>query len=388
MTATLPALTLECSGCGHRWPSRARAGSSIRCPRCRRVRRVPAGRPRTATQARAATATADDDDGLSAAWEAERPPARWHDRLGPEADPCLQCGQPRHWTGAHTALVCLGHDLPLWSVSPGAKTRAAEHLAAIDKSAARKSAQLADPAAERAAAEALESDRAELLDDLDGLAELLDVDGFPRAEPYTAARRAGIRHGAIVELYRNRARKAETLDQLARVADDAENFAASIEGWLDRIDSLRDTLDEHSGRVIPGEVEYDDDDQADARPAPLRPGQRGEMRALMQAARIPEPIARRAAAEQYGPWCSRCSAEQRRGRDGRYFRAVARTECPGRPFEDLCADHLAEAQHQARAAGLTLHIAERYDSPGYQQWAAYDVAARAQAIARTMEARR
>lgn len=37
----------------------------------------------------------------------------------------------------------------------------------------------------------------ELLDNLDGLAELLDVDDFPRTEPYTTARREGIRLGAV-----------------------------------------------------------------------------------------------------------------------------------------------------------------------------------------------
>jgi hypothetical protein len=358
---------------------------------------MPADRPRTAAQARAVAAAADDDDGLAAAWEAERPPVHWRDRLGPEASPCPQCGQPTRWTGAHTALICLGHDRALWSVSPGAKTRAAEHLAAIDKSAARKSAPLADPEAERLAAEALASDRAELLDDLDGLAELLDVDDFPRAEPYTAARRAGVRFGAVVEQYQDRARTADTLDQLGRVADDAERFAAGIEGWLGRIADLREDLDKHTGSVIRGAVEYGDDDddydddgdQADALDAaPWQPGQLAGPRAMLAAAHIPPAIARAAAAEQYGPWCSRCRTSQRRDHSGRFYRAVARAELPGQPFEDLCADHLAEARYRASAAGLALHVSERFDSPSFQQWAAYDAASQAQAIAIALRGQR
>jgi hypothetical protein len=309
---------------------------------------VPADRPRTAAQARAVAATADDDDGLAAAWEAERPPARWRDRLGPEASPCPQCGQPTRWTGAHTALVCLGHDRPLWSVSPGAKTRAAEHLAAIDKSAARRSAQLADPAAERAAAEALASDRAELLDDLDGLAELLDVDDFPRAEPYTAARRAGVRYGAVVEMHKSRARKTETLDQLGRVRGEVEHFAAGIGGWLDRIDELRDTLDQaNDGDDYPDAIDGEVIDGADRR------------RSLPSGNGL-------------GTYCAWCSTAGRRAY-GRYPEAVARIEAPGMAPApvDVCGDHLADAKQRYGAA---LHVHDQF-------WAAYDIAA--QAAART-----
>jgi hypothetical protein len=392
MAATLPALTLECSGCGHRWPTRARAGSSIRCPRCRRVRRVAADRPRTEGQARAAAAAHGADDGLSAAWEAERPyEPDWRKIPGADSGrPCSKCGQPMRWAGAHTGLLCAR--CRVWAVSPGARDRAAEHLAAIDNSAARRSAQLADPAAERAAAEALASDRAELLDDLDGLAELLDVSDFPRAEPHTAARKAGVRLGAVVEQYKDRARRADTLDQLARVAADAEAFAARTGGWLDRIADLRDGLDQADDHdVIRGRVEYDDDDWPDpddAQPPPLRPGQRSGTRAMLAAAHIPPAIARAVAAEQYGPFCGRCRTRQRRDRSGRFYRAVARAELPGQPFEDLCADHLTEARERASAAGLALHVSERFDSPSFQQWAAYDAASQAQAVAIALRGQR
>jgi len=83
-----------------------------------------------------------------------------------------------------------------------------------------------------------------LLDDLDGLADLADVTGFPRHEPYKAARRAGIRCQAIIKrLYAERARKADTLDQLHRAGADAAEFAASVESWLDQIAELRAELE-------------------------------------------------------------------------------------------------------------------------------------------------
>src|SRR5215469_17848366 len=73
---TLPPLELECSGCGHRWPTRAAAGSTIKCPQCRRGRRVPAERPGTAAPARAGAIADDSEAGrLAALWAAEQPAA-------------------------------------------------------------------------------------------------------------------------------------------------------------------------------------------------------------------------------------------------------------------------------------------------------------------------
>lgn len=383
-----PPFELECSACRHRWTSTAAPGASIKCPACLKrgevhTRRMPADRPRTAAQARAVAAAADDDDGLAAAWQAEESPVRWRDCLGPEGAPCSKCGKPTRWVGAHTALICLGHDRPLWSVSPGAKTRAAEHLAAIDKSAARKSAQLADPEAERIAADAFEARRAELLDDLDGLADALDVTGFPRGNSaYEPARRAGLQYGAIVARYIGRVRHADTLDQLDRIDSDAARSFASIAdggGWLDRIADLRDQLDHGPGKMVRGEVIYgdqadDDGDQADdddydpwADRAARQIREARERAAITNRAAIaaaqPGGLRTGGIAPVLGTYCEWCKRD-RRYVGATYPLATARIEAPGMvpaPV-DVCADHLAAARQQYGAA---LHVHDQF-------WAAYD----------------
>ncbi len=54
--STRPPVEVECYGCGHPWRTRAKEGSTVRCPECRHPRRVPSrsrdgldpGRPRPA----------------------------------------------------------------------------------------------------------------------------------------------------------------------------------------------------------------------------------------------------------------------------------------------------------------------------------------------------
>jgi hypothetical protein len=41
--ADRPAVTLECGGCGHSWATRTKPGGSVKCPQCRKSRRVPVG---------------------------------------------------------------------------------------------------------------------------------------------------------------------------------------------------------------------------------------------------------------------------------------------------------------------------------------------------------
>jgi hypothetical protein len=131
------------------------------------------------------------------------------------------------WTGAHTGLLC--GSCGQWEVSPGAGERAAEHRAAIDQTAGRKSARLADPEAARRDAETLAGERAALADDLEGLADDLDVSEFPRFnDRYAAARRSGIEAAGIIGHYSNRVAKADTLDQLHAVAEDVRRFTAEF----------------------------------------------------------------------------------------------------------------------------------------------------------------
>ncbi len=385
---SLPPYTFPCNRCGEPITTTARASQSgIRChaDTCRHPNTVPAARPRTEAEARARTAaaTAGRGNGLAEAWAAEAPyvPA-WQKISGPAGPDCPQCGQPRQWTGAHTGLICLdrSHERPIWSVSPGAKARTAEHLAAIDKSAARRSAQLADPEAERLAAETFAAERAELLDDLDGLADALDVGGFPRGDAeYEPARRAGIRYAGTARLYAERARKAETLDQLRRVDDDAGRFAASVEGWLDRIADLRDSLEGPPGRVIPGELTYDDDDQDDdAEPehqsiTGTYPGRAGLPAAGPRPYALPSGFM---LAPPYVGACERCRAPEVQRRIGaRWPAAIASIEAPGMvpaPVK-VCADHLAAAQARY---GPALHVS-RFDD----FWSRHDRAVAAEARA-------
>jgi hypothetical protein len=283
------------------------------------------------------------------------------------------------WTGAHTGLVCLA--CPAWSVSPGAETRAGEHLAAIDKSAARRTAPLADPEAERLAAETFAAERAELLDGLDGLADALDVSDFPRGDAeYAPARRAGIRYGGTAALYADRARKADTLDQLRRDAADAAQFAASIGPWLGRIADLRGDLDQEvpDGDVIEGEAIGDGQE-----PRPeLTPDERraawqrmiGQARQpALQSAGLSGQLAPAHAAYVACEWCR--AGQRRIG--GRWPAAVASIEAPDMAPAPawVCADHLAEAR-QRHGAALHVHHQGRD-----QFWAAHRAAVE-QAMAR------
>lgn len=104
MATTLPPVEMTCNKCGYRWKSTARAGSSIRCPKCRQVRRMPASRPLTIAASRAAP---DADNGLAELWAAEAPAAAWRDDLESGAGrSCPDCGSPLYWAGAHTVQLC------------------------------------------------------------------------------------------------------------------------------------------------------------------------------------------------------------------------------------------------------------------------------------------
>jgi hypothetical protein len=179
---------------------------------------MPAARPLTAAAAAAQSATAGP-------WADEAPAVSWQDDLGHDAgQSCGDCGAPMRWTGAHSAIACPA--CGAWAESPGASERTAA-LAAD-----RKRRRGGSP---RAAAAAVDpADRAELLDDLAALAELVDVTGWPRGHGHIGQiRKFGVRYAGQVASWIADARTATTADQLTEIARQARELATSpdLKAW-------------------------------------------------------------------------------------------------------------------------------------------------------------
>ncbi len=267
MAGKYPPVRLDCrdgpqrSGCGHSWESPAAPGSTIRCPNCGKGARMPADRPRTAAQARGVGA-AGDDDGLATAWEAEGPPARWLDCLGPEAGQnCGTCGSPMRWTGAHTAIACPGHDTATWSISPGVRDRSAANAAALDKRANRTAATIADPAAERARRAGTDRAAIELAQRkgimLRQLAELADD---KRLHPDSLP---------IVEWFEREARAATTDERLDALADLLPESGIRRRHWWQGAPEALDPWDDQADDEYPEPLGDDDQDDDDPDSGPL-----------------------------------------------------------------------------------------------------------------------
>ena len=247
MPGTLPVVELECidgprrPGCGNRWPSTGAPGRTIRCPRCGKGRRMPKGRPLTAAQAVPRSA----DDGLTALWASEGPPARWRDCLGVEVgQDCRACGSAMRWTGAHTAVVCPSCEPAKWSISPGARERVEAHAAALDKRANRTAAAVADPTAERA--RRLEVDRAAI--------ELARLKGamLRQLAALTADNRLDPESLPIVEWFDHEARAARTEERLEELADLLPGAGIRRRHWWQGSPEALDHDDD----------DHDDDDQS------------------------------------------------------------------------------------------------------------------------------
>lgn len=158
----LPEIKLTCRE-GHVFTSRARGGSSVSCPVCRRLdgRRVsvwvPADRPKTARELAALTAVVDGQDQdheLAARWESE---PEWDGRQLPDwpgcpGDACLECGGPLMWEPGRTWTDCEACAEGDGGMSlPAAVIRHYERRAEVATRSAGTVATRTDPAAEQAA---------------------------------------------------------------------------------------------------------------------------------------------------------------------------------------------------------------------------------------------
>lgn len=244
-------------------------------------------------------------------------------------------------------------------VSAAAIDRGQEALAAIDNSAARRGARLADPEAERLAAEALAGERAELLDHLERLADDADVSKWPRDgdADYRRARMIGVKIGGAVTHYTSKAREADTLEKLRKTATDAGRFRQSAEPWLTRLAEIREQLEGDDGRriVIVGETLGDDEDQADD-DEQLEGGRLALERGMRAITSLTALAARHRALTSipYQP-CHACRDAGRRGGDGRYPGAVAEIDAAGMAPAPLavCPGCLPDYREQYGAA---LHV--------------------------------
>jgi endogenous inhibitor of DNA gyrase (YacG/DUF329 family) len=332
-----PPVWLECRdgpqrpGCGYRWESTGAPGSTIKCPRCGKGARMPADRPRTATQARMGAAAADDGEGgrLARLWADQMPAANWRtDRESDAGRPCPDCGAPLHWIGAHTMQLCDGPQHPRdrgrrYS-SPGAVKRERQLAEARAQRSTRAEIGPASPG-ELSDAESIELERRKggLIAQLDGLdgdhltPDVRRVLAWFRRQVDTAEREA--RLDELVELFDEtgiRVRRSILPWQSTRLALDADEYEY-------------DDADE-----------YDDDGQAD---------DADQARALREA-----------------PLCEPCQAS------GQRRTAVKRVTLPGSPGRgiDVCADHLA-------GYGPGASVVTSYGEPHF--WAQWDATAAARA---------
>ena len=124
--ARLPLCPVECRHCGNdAWQSRAAGGQTIRCPACGKPKRMPADRPRTDAEARAASAPGALSIGTARLVAGGPDPAlvrAWADvpeyggsftgylRPDPRAGKCPDCGVDRLAEPWRTLAYCLPCD--------------------------------------------------------------------------------------------------------------------------------------------------------------------------------------------------------------------------------------------------------------------------------------
>ena len=110
-TSRFPEIVLTCRN-GHQFRTKARGGTTVRCPTCKAPKHVPADRPRTAREVAALKAAGSDgqdqDHEMAARWAAE---PEWDgrqlpDRPGRPGDACLECGGPLTWEPGRTWTDC------------------------------------------------------------------------------------------------------------------------------------------------------------------------------------------------------------------------------------------------------------------------------------------
>jgi hypothetical protein len=108
-TSRLPQITLACRN-KHEFPTRAKAGATVRCPVCGAPKHVPAARPtteRAARQAESGPAPELPGAELAGRWSAE---AEWSGELlpvsGRAGDECPECSGALQWEPGRTRVYC------------------------------------------------------------------------------------------------------------------------------------------------------------------------------------------------------------------------------------------------------------------------------------------
>jgi len=100
----LPEVTLTCRSCDHQFPTRARGGQSVKCPKCTVSVWVPTHRPTGEAPAAAAGE-------LAQRWATERTapapePDSSRNETEPDGQPCPNCGSVTVWESGRTLLIC------------------------------------------------------------------------------------------------------------------------------------------------------------------------------------------------------------------------------------------------------------------------------------------
>lgn len=224
MTKPLPEIELKCRN-GHKFPTRARGGMSIDCPRCRQAGagrvpvRVPAGRPRTDAQA---TAARDPGDGFADRWAAES--AEPAPVVKVEDAECPDCRGPLVWEPARTLVGCPA--CRVLDLHPDIDERYARDAASQSTAVAVR----ADPGAERADALALADARGQVMD----LCARLADEYAPGDLPAGDARMMCISYSSRARQLAQMVSTAPDLDTLAAIRDDVLRLAteAGERRWL------------------------------------------------------------------------------------------------------------------------------------------------------------
>lgn len=240
MTKTsLPAVMLTCRN-GHGFMTRARGGSTVRCPECGVPKRVPADRPLTERAAReladravVAEAPAAGSE-LDGRWEREAP---WNDRLPMLTGraECPECDGPLQWEPGRTVTYC-----------PECKQVAlpaavAEHYQRQSQHGAEVAIRTGPGAAEvRAARVRLNALKTRMTDRLDEWLEVFDPDDLNGGPA-----RIALDYSAELGAYRAEIKGAddeyELADIMAEVNEIIERAQAS--GAVDAIERQRETTE-------------------------------------------------------------------------------------------------------------------------------------------------
>ncbi len=293
----LPEIGLECRN-GHPFRTRARSGSTVRCPTCSAPKHVPADRPRTDREARDRAerigraepgGQADDPAAgseLADRWGQEVP---WEGKLtilgGRAGDECPECDGPLAWEPGRTVAYCQEcKRLDLPAAVTEHYQRQNQHGAAV----ATRGASAAEVRAIRVRLSALKTRMTERLDEWLEVFDPDDLNGGPA--------RLALDYSAELDAYRpeikGAADETELADIMAEVNEVIERARTS--GALDQIGRQRDAI-ERQAEQAEREAEWAEQAEREARQAEQaerEAARRAEIEARSQRKAIAGPASR------------------------------------------------------------------------------------------------